>query len=268
LQGVSCVSSSFCVAVGGTSGTPGTGVVVTWNGRAWTVHRLGDTLLNDVSCVSTTWCRAAGFETTGLGGRLPILSWNGTKWSTTIDHAPQNAWIHSLDCPTKHTCVAIGYQPDGTLVQAWIGGSWRDVPVPHEMATSLSAVACESSAHCVAVGSTTSVPYHTLIEVWDGRTWAAEKSANDHALSTDLLTSISCRTLARCVAVGWAEDQYDTHQVPLVESWRHGTWVMSANTRSGNGRLWGVSCPSVGSCFGVGDRGLPNYRTFAESGTP
>jgi hypothetical protein len=128
-------------------------------------------------------------------------------------------------------------------------------------------VDCVTRTHCVAVGSTTSVPYRTLVEMWNGVRWSRVKSPNNSSLSDNLLRSISCPAADRCVAVGWAEDPFQTREAPLIASWSHGHWVMIANARTGDARLWGVSCPSTAACWATGDRGL-QYRTLAESGKP
>jgi hypothetical protein len=112
------------------------------------------------------------------------------------------------------------------------------------------------------------VPYHTLVEVWNGARWSAMKSPNNPILRHDLLVSVSCPAVDRCVAVGWAEDSYQTREAPLIETWSHGRWEMGANARTGDALLEGVSCPRADACHVVGDRGLPRYRSFAEAGSP
>jgi len=269
LQSVSCVSTSFCVAVGGSTSA---GLVATWNGKSWTMHSLGDTLLYAVTCVSRAWCKAAGSETNILKGRLPILTWDRERWGTTIDDAPPNAVITGIDCPTEHVCVAVGSKPSqnepASLAQVWEGDRWREIPVRHGAATELSAVDCVTRVHCVAVGNTTSVPYRSFIEEWDGGSWTGMKSPDNPRLTDNLLHSVSCPTAGRCVAVGWAEDPAQAHEAPLIESLHAGRWVMISNPRTGDARLWGVWCAGTGHCRATGDRGLPTYRTFAESGSP
>src|SRR5207244_2307967 len=92
--GVSCASTTFCVAVGFKSNDGNTfqTLVETWNGTNWSVTpspNLGDN--NDsfasVSCPSATSCVAVGVHTkpSQLGPTL-IETWNGTSWSVT--HSP------------------------------------------------------------------------------------------------------------------------------------------------------------------------------------
>ncbi len=79
LVGVSCVTTSFCVAVGHATGV---GVLIEqWNGSTWTVATtsLGQaTDLLGVSCTSATFCQAVG----NASGLAPVAAqWNGSTWS-------------------------------------------------------------------------------------------------------------------------------------------------------------------------------------------
>jgi hypothetical protein len=76
LNGVSCVSSVSCVAVGTTPATPGghaeTVLGERWSGTSWSIEPVatppaGSGVLNAVSCPSVTFCAAVG---TSAGGAL------------------------------------------------------------------------------------------------------------------------------------------------------------------------------------------------------
>ena len=85
LSGVSCVSESFCFAVGSrlrrlVSHT----LVERWDGKAWSVvptTEPGDrrSTLAGVSCASKSFCVAVGSHFTAAGGHALIEAWNG--WS-------------------------------------------------------------------------------------------------------------------------------------------------------------------------------------------
>jgi hypothetical protein len=145
LNGVSCRSTSFCVAVGGytnTSNSGGLGLIEAWNGRTWAVAESANdptsavTALQDVSCPSTNACTAVGSET-----------------------------------PSS----LIG----STLTERWSGGRWTSVPTPNPggaTQSALAGVACGSPGACVAVGSyfTNSGPGGfplPMTEVFNGATW-------------------------------------------------------------------------------------------------
>ena len=72
LSGVSCVTTSFCVAVGQATGPKP--VIEQWNGSAWTVAStsLGESLgMDGVSCTSLNFCEAVGFTDGFVGPRSP-----------------------------------------------------------------------------------------------------------------------------------------------------------------------------------------------------
>jgi hypothetical protein len=81
LNGVSCVSRTDCVAVGGLTGQSAQTLAERWNGSSWSIERTptlaGGSLLNGVSCVSARGCLAVGEH-----NRTPLIEhWNGTAWS-------------------------------------------------------------------------------------------------------------------------------------------------------------------------------------------
>ncbi len=84
LTSVSCVTTSFCVGVGGAdfAGTYAP-LIEQWNGSAWSVVQAtaGSTssTLSGVSCTSTSFCMAAG-----TNGNDPVVDqWNGSTWTPT-----------------------------------------------------------------------------------------------------------------------------------------------------------------------------------------
>ena len=81
LNGVSCISRTDCVAVGGRADGSGKSVAERWTGAAWSIEPTPTlargALLNGVSCVSRADCVAVGAR-----GRTPLIErWNGARWS-------------------------------------------------------------------------------------------------------------------------------------------------------------------------------------------
>jgi hypothetical protein len=88
LLAVSCVSSTFCMAVGSTFGTVQQTLVEQWNGSTWTIVPSPDTSaaynnqLLGVSCITSSFCMAAGFHTqSGSLFQSLLEEWNGSTWS-------------------------------------------------------------------------------------------------------------------------------------------------------------------------------------------
>ena len=63
LQGVSCTSSTFCMATGQTAAANGS-LIEMWNGTSWSVVAnppyIGGLVLQSVSCVGPSFCAAVG----------------------------------------------------------------------------------------------------------------------------------------------------------------------------------------------------------------
>jgi hypothetical protein len=148
LSGVSCVSKTRCVAVGGTDAGSGqnlTGFSELWNGTAWTMapvawpRRTGNSFLLSVSCVSARSCMAVGdtgfprqdFFT--VGGQAAAVRWDGRTWKATITPAARRGTYRifwSVRCLSAAACIAVGPQePDGNPLSGfWNGTRWKLIP--------------------------------------------------------------------------------------------------------------------------------------------
>ena len=141
LNGVSCVSSASCEAVGEASGSSINGTLAEhWDGSAWTVQATptsgsdGDAL-NSVSCVSATRCTAVGEATDATLAE----TWNGTDWRIqptpipndvgTENGLPPTVVLSDVACPSSTSCMAVGAYRDSfdfvvTLAERWNGSTW------------------------------------------------------------------------------------------------------------------------------------------------
>jgi hypothetical protein len=82
MNGVSCVSMTDCVAVGGLTNNSRQSVAERWDGRRWSVEPTptpaGGSSLWAGSCPSAAECLAVGQR-----GQSPLIErWNGQRWST------------------------------------------------------------------------------------------------------------------------------------------------------------------------------------------
>ena len=118
---------------------------------------------------------------------------------------------------------------------------------------------CPSPTSCVAAGYyQTESGDQTLIESWDGSTWALTSSPN--AGGSNELEGVSCPTSTSCVAVGHflngPVDDGHGYQT-LIETSDMGAWSVTSSPNVGSGTsdssaLHGVSCFSSASCVAVG----------------
>jgi hypothetical protein len=95
--------------------------------------------------------------------------------------------------------------------------------------------------------------YQTLIERWDGTSWAMVSSPNTSATQANLLLGVTCASASNCWAVG---DYYNGIALQtLIERWDGTAWsiVTSPNISTAQTNvLSGVTCVSASECWAVG----------------
>jgi hypothetical protein len=131
LDGVSCVSTTACTAVGQLQ-YPNSAqfyktLIESWNGTRWSVvpspnpgPAKDGSALSGVSCVSATACIAAG--DVALNKTL-IESWNGTRWSVIPTPSPGPAGdedgFAAVSCISATACTAAGSKDwEKTLIES------------------------------------------------------------------------------------------------------------------------------------------------------
>jgi hypothetical protein len=163
LEGVSCASTSACIAVGTSTTSAGTGgtLAEAWDGTAWTVQATPTSSggFNGVSCSSPTACTAVG----GYGGSTLAEAWNGTTWSveTTPNRTGSTgSFLEAVSCTSTRACTAVGtnYNKAGNLMmlaEVWKGNAWsiQSTPAPTgSFGSELNGVSCTAANVCTAVG--------------------------------------------------------------------------------------------------------------------
>ena len=262
LAGVSCPTSSRCVAVGSDGRYA---LAETWSHNVWTVaprpYVGSSASLNSVSCVSATHCVAVGTYFDGHNGQPLVETWNGTDWSRTPSpRAEIQGDLLSVSCPSAMRCVTVGETSDGPttsgLGETWDGTHWSVMHVHDQPLGShslLTGVSCPTPTYCDAVGSVTLPNSITLrlIENWNGQRWAITPSPTHGSDFNPFLTAVSCSSVTSCFAVGGAAPG-----VTLVETWNGTRWSImhspNYTTRFYVSALAAVSCPSATSCVAVG----------------
>jgi hypothetical protein len=224
LNGISCVTSTDCVAVGSSTTNLGTTTTLAeaWNGTTWTI-------------VATP--NPAGATSSQLNG---------------------------VACASSQTCIAVGSSTGAsetvTLAETWNGTTWADVTTPNPDGASssqLNGLACQAVASCMAVGSSTdaSGTTTTLGETWNGVTWAIDTTANKTESSDNELLAISCTSATSCTATGDALHG-TSDVVPLIEAFNSPNWTLQSVDPSAGAvdtYLAAVSCPAATACTAVGD---------------
>jgi hypothetical protein len=120
LEGVSCTSSTACIATGYfyNSSNEAVPLAESWNGTAWSVQEppiptgAKTGLLVGVSCTSSTACVAVGRSENSSEISVPLAeSWNGTAWSVQEPSIPTGATfglLWGVSCTSSTTCIATG----------------------------------------------------------------------------------------------------------------------------------------------------------------
>lgn len=177
LDGIDCIWSNFCAAVGRytTSGGSVKSLVMFWNGTNWSLQTVTDPVgavestLLDVACTPTpNRCTAVGGWKNSAKEQLTLAyRFNGvTTWtlqSTPNPSGSTESALQEVSCATETSCTAAGSRVSGgggsnmTLAEAWDGSSWSIQGTPNPAGATFSAffgVSCRSTA-CLGVGWST-----------------------------------------------------------------------------------------------------------------
>jgi hypothetical protein len=213
---ITCVSRSFCVAVGYQRDQAGTALtlVARFDGRRWT--------------------------------DMPTPNWATGNGSDADE-------LNSISCSSDRDCVAVGdyyhNSVDSSLAEDFNGNSWRIVPTPSpgRKTTVLNSVSCDFMS-CMAVGYYDSS--HVLIVQERNHRWlsVANRSPGRDGGSLD---SVTCLKNGSCIAVGAAVVGHLNE--PLVEELRHGAWTLVSVPKVTGQFLTKVSCSVTSACVALGE---------------
>lgn len=175
LDGVDCLWSNFCVAVGRytNSSNAEKSMALFWNGTSWSLQTLTDpsgatkSTLLDVACTpSPNVCTAVGGWKIFLGKErtLAYRFTGGSTWTLqTTPNPTETSVFQDVSCATETSCAAVGSwdpsesEPTKTLAADWNGSSWSIQTTPNPAGatfSSLFGVSCQGSS-CMGVGWST-----------------------------------------------------------------------------------------------------------------
>jgi hypothetical protein len=262
LNGVSCASADYCMAVGQgidkVGANPTDALTELWNGSTWTIETPGSPFpgkpsggLNAVSCVSADYCAAVGELRQGSTYYGVVDLWNGSTWTAEATLSGVKDFS-SVSCPTTAGCSIT----DGADIAYWSGGATiatEPLAVPSGGAVPLAeAISCTAAQSCTTVGDTNAgVP---LAEYWNGSGWAVQLTHVPPNTSQSNLADVSCVSASSCTAVG---NEFRAHQIKeslLAEHWNgSGGWGIPATPATGsNNQFMAVSCATTVNCMAVG----------------
>jgi hypothetical protein len=225
-----------------------------------------------VSCPARRMCVAVGIA--NLNNQLMLAEqWNGSRWS--VMHLPVPAGVTSggltgVSCTSASACTAVGFDStpsgSGPVAERWNGHSWaiQPTPSPGGGGVPFAGVSCASATSCTAVGyydfGVVGFTVTTLVEHWDGSSWAIQSTPPIGDPGSDL-TGVSCPSASACVAAGYFLGQSDEGpgSAPLAMTRQGTSWAIQPTPGAGNAGgnvttgLAGVSCPSASACSAVGE---------------
>jgi hypothetical protein len=185
LTGVSCSTSSFCMAVD----TAGQAVIDqngTWGAP---VDADGAVALRSVSCPITTFCILGDAN----GDAVPYT--NGTfGTSVNLGSTGVAGAINSVSCPTSAFCVAVdslGNAYEYTSAGGWSAATGLAVRTP------MTAVSCSSAASCLAVDDNSDAANWWQ---WNGTSWSGMGSLD----TSGAVDTLSCASASYCLGADTA----------------------------------------------------------------
>jgi hypothetical protein len=229
-----------------------------------------------VSCPTATSCYAFGYKNVGANSKTVVEHWDGASWSImpTPNSAQPVTFIFGGTCVSDTSCFAVGNAVnfnaspfvERPFVMAWDGSAWTTVPsaaLPGTSSSSLASVACTSATNCVAVGSLSlNGVGKTLVERWNGTTWAHVASPNPAGASGTAFHGVACPSANRCFGVG---STYNGTSRALIETFDGTKWTITATPAAGPNEevsFAAVTCTNTTHCYAVGHREYANEQTF------
>lgn len=142
----------------GATGQDFTGLIATWNGTQWSGGDVAlppdsdSTVMNGVSCPSTTACVGIGDSITDSGIEVLTVPFNLTTSSTQTTSPLSTRWDQSVSCVASTSCEAIG-----STAAHWNGTAWTEQTLPPPSPNPpwtwcLARVSCATAVNCNAAG--------------------------------------------------------------------------------------------------------------------
>jgi hypothetical protein len=261
---VSCVSASFCVAVGGHENDDdeaGGDEVITFNGSAWSSPTSIDPghTLTAVSCALSSFCAAVDesgdaltYDNSGWSAPTQIdndkslasiscasasfcvavdksgdvITYNGSSWSTPDNISSEE--LRSISCPSSSFCAAV---TQGSKALIYNGSSWS---APVNVVGEVPIVSCASSSFCELVG------WNGETATYNGSSWSTGPMIGEESQMG--FSALSCPSASFCTTID--QDGYATTY--NGSSWSKPTWVPGVNALAQS-----VSCVSASFCAAV-----------------
>ncbi len=234
--GVSCVTTTFCVATTGQWAVSETNVVHVFDGSGWQSVPSADVRHHPeaVSCASTRFCVT-------VGGQNPAFWGEEVPGQTAVFNGVSLRWFESprltrVSCVSATFCLGTG-QVDGRSVSSVFNGMAWSNPAPFGDATGTApvSVSCATTRYCVAIDATGRAASYR------NSRWSAFAAVT----AAGPLVAVSCHGPGTCLAVS---------STGKVVQQRGAGWSRPRHLK-GLTTPVDISCPSATSCVVVDDSG-------------
>src|SRR5205823_2762873 len=115
-------------------------------------------------------------------------------------------------------------------------------------------VTCASSSDCWAVGYYQSASaVQTLVQHWNGSSWAIVNSPNTLVAQSNYLLNVTCASASNCWAVGYYSGA--SADQTLIEHWDGTAWTITTSPNTlitQSNYLQNVTCASASDCWATG----------------
>jgi hypothetical protein len=261
LTSVSCASPRACMAVG--IKEPNTHlsglqpVSERWDGTRWHVAYIAiprHAAINDlssVSCSAPASCDAVGNMTRGNRSVALAEHWNGRQWAVAYAGPSVrlgSSTLHRVSCPSPASCVAVGDQrrtrrAEAPLVLHWNGTTWRMISLAISGRSDLLGVSCPNTNACLILGVTARRRYTPIAEQLTGRQLRAVPVSGSGPTDPNVLGSVSCTTITRCLALGSAGATPRNSGQAIAATWDGNAFTTAFTARrAGVSPYWHTSC--------------------------
>jgi hypothetical protein len=288
LTAVSCVRSTFCIAVGTyRPGAPFNNyqgehpVVTKFDGHKWSNVPAPAPLnaeLNGVDCLSRTSCVAVGEQIAADGSTSPLVEelkssiWSVTRLSGPTIFMTNEIQLRGVSCMSVGDCIAVGWDrgvgyprgvtPATGLIAQENSGGWTLQTlaplVPTQVNSALGYVVVPSNAFDPTYLMSVSCTPGRCVAVGQGRAFVHAEGGWNPIAPTVVLNGVSCASASACTGVGQAGQGMAGPVVVSTSTsiarlsgtqWRR---VPSPNTTSPSNVLNAVACWSARTCVAVG----------------
>jgi photosystem II stability/assembly factor-like uncharacterized protein len=193
--------------------------------------------LNAISCASSIVCVAVGGGTNA--GAIALFTTDaGLHWLAGSP-TPANG-LRSVSCPSAAVCLAVGDW--GTALKTTDGGANWATLSPNVVQSSISTISCPTTATCLILE-----PGGTHATTDGGTTWVMRSTSTSQVITCLSATTCYSAGLYGAIATtsdggtSWSSLAYTVTSEPLIR----------------------VKCPSVSTCFVIGNDGF-----YARNGGP